>query len=562
MWLRHLFLLLWAVDAREAAVTETAVARSGAALLQLPGWNLDSLEQVMEETSTSSGPADEESETFIRALDRRQVRLVMGCIFLGLVGSCAFFLYFVYGSEFFKDIDLTNQMSYRSQGLISWMSLLSLDATVWRSTALMTMVYRFLAWTLFVASLEFLLVSDPSSVDPLRFSEITTVMTVFVSLLLVFFITHSVARWTSCVESFLGLFEAIRALQMQLHALGVSIAKIDRPVRYGLLSAWLLDHTMREDRKAGLRPEIWDRIQELKDPLLHVTESELEDLKKMADPAIQIWVWVASFLGSLAQEGEIPPMASPIYGRLLQIVKSAQDSMKQIRAVREVQVPYVYTHTLAAVVHVSNILCATSMGLTVGSCLGSILVHIDPRLTLYGVEPQPNHSADTDVQVLIIQGLKCFFAPVLYQAFLEIGFCVSTPFGAGAESAKLPIDELISGWLEDVKHANHMAVAPPGWEAPCFKPKDFSGAAAAASKSPKASKGPVTVLPAAAGARRESKMLEALDVARSPRDSPRQGWTSPREAGGIRRAATTEGSVDADAEVARPGLQRAKTEQL
>ena len=70
-----------------------------------------------------------------------------------------------------------------------------------------------------------------------------------------------------------------------------------------------------------------------------------------------------------------------------------------------------------------------------------------------------------------------------------------------------------SGWLEDVKHANHMAVAPPGWEAPCFKPKDFSGAAAAASKSPKASKGPVTVLPAAAGARRESKMLEALDVA-------------------------------------------------
>lgn len=147
------------------------------------------------------------------------------------------------------------------------------------------------------------------------------------------------ARWTSCVESFLGLFEAIRALQMQLHALGVSIAKIDRPVRYGLLSAWLLDHTMREDRKAGLRPEIWDRIQELKDPLLHVTESELEDLKKMADPAIQIWVWVASFLGSLAQEGEIPPMASPIYGRLLQIVKSAQDSMKQIRAVREFKYP-------------------------------------------------------------------------------------------------------------------------------------------------------------------------------------------------------------------------------
>ena len=38
-------------------------------------------------------------------------------------------------------------------------------------------VSGFVAWTLFVALLEFLLVTDPSSVDPLKFSEITTVMT-------------------------------------------------------------------------------------------------------------------------------------------------------------------------------------------------------------------------------------------------------------------------------------------------------------------------------------------------------------------------------------------------
>lgn len=71
----------------------------------------------------------------------------------------------------------------------------------------------------------------------------------------------------------------------------------------------------------------------------------------------------------------------------------------------DIQVPYVYTHTLAAVVHVSNILCATSMGLTLGSCLGSLLVHLDPRLTLYGVHPKPNHSADTDFQVILIQSM-------------------------------------------------------------------------------------------------------------------------------------------------------------
>lgn len=531
-----LLVVIWsAVEAQEA--------QGKAALLQLPGWNLENLEVETTSESTPSSPDDSppeatsEHHTFVQDLDRRQVRIVMSLIFLSLVGTCAFFLYFsVYGSAHFQDIDLSNQMSYRTQGLISWMSLLCFDATVWRSTSLHTMIYRFVAWTLFVALLEFLLVADPSSVDPLKFSQITTVMTVFVSLLLGFFITNSVARWTSCVESFLGLFEAIRALQMQLHALGVSIAKIDRPVRYGMVSAWLLDRTLREDRKEGLPQEIWDRILELKDPLLHVTETELEDLKKMADPAIQIWVWVASFLGSLAQEGEIPPMASPIYGRLLQIVKSAQDSMKQIRAVREVQVPYVYTHTLAAVVHVSNILCATSMGLTLGSCLGSILVHIDPRLTLYGVEPTPNHSADTDVQVLIIQALKCFCAPVLYQAFLEIGFCVSTPFGAGAESAKLPIDQLIIGWLEDLKHANAMAAAPPGWQAPCFKPKEVKES----SSTSKATSLRFDLPPVPTSSEAPSKTLEALGVSPSPSGSPRTGVKrSPRQS--YRRAATTEG---------------------
>ena len=64
--------------------------------------------------------------------------------------------------------------------------------------------------------------------------------------------------------------------------------------------------------------------------------------------------------------------------------------------------------------------------------------------------------------------------------------------------------------MEDVKHANDMAVAPPGWQAPCFKPKDFSGAAAKASAAA-LGVSKVPVLPAVAGG--ESKTLEALDVA-------------------------------------------------
>lgn len=37
--------------------------------------------------------------------------------------------------------EVYKKRGYRTQGLISWMSLLSFDATVWRSTSLHTMIY-------------------------------------------------------------------------------------------------------------------------------------------------------------------------------------------------------------------------------------------------------------------------------------------------------------------------------------------------------------------------------------------------------------------------------------
>lgn len=60
--------------------------------------------------------------------------------------------------------------------------------------------------------------------------------------------------------------------------------------------------------------------------------------------------------------------------------------------------------------------------------------------------------------------------------------------------------------MEDLKHANAMAVAPPGWEAPCFKPKDFHGTGAGGAR---AAPAPRFQVPAV---RRGSKTLDALDV--------------------------------------------------
>jgi len=46
-------------------------------------------------------------------------------------------------------------------------------------------------------------------------------------------------------------------------------------------------------------------------------------LMQHAESYALLWTWVASLIGRMAQNGEIPPMPSPTYGRILNIVQQA-----------------------------------------------------------------------------------------------------------------------------------------------------------------------------------------------------------------------------------------------
>lgn len=76
-------------------------------LLQLPGYNLNLLEAGTLLVEHGSKGVDQ--------LDRSVVRLVMLLIFLALVAACAALSYVSFkGSSCFVDVELSNQMSYRT----------------------------------------------------------------------------------------------------------------------------------------------------------------------------------------------------------------------------------------------------------------------------------------------------------------------------------------------------------------------------------------------------------------------------------------------------------------
>ena len=74
-----------------------------------------------------------------------------------------------------------------------------------------------------------------------------------------------------------------------------------------------------------------------------------------------------------------------------------------------------------------------------------------------------------------------------------------------------PSNRFFEGWLEDLKHANEMAEAPPGWQAPCFKPKEVKESSSTSKTT--SLRFDLPPVPGTASSEAPSKTLEALGAA-------------------------------------------------
>merc|ERR1712137_693383 len=191
-------------------------------------------------------------------------------------------------------------------------------------------MFRLLLLAIFTATLTYNFMPDPTHLDASKFSAITAVLTLFVTLMLSFFLSSSVSRWISCVSGFLDLFNSIRNLAMQLHALGVEKERIDLCLRYGVLSAKFLIHELRclqlnDEQKQRAKVALWKSLKKGKNA---IHDKEKVAVEHLGDKPGQMWTWVDSLIGRMAMDGDIPPMASPTYGRIMNLAQSAQHGLR------------------------------------------------------------------------------------------------------------------------------------------------------------------------------------------------------------------------------------------
>jgi len=377
-----------------------------------------------------------------------------------------------------EDQEVVDCMTYQTHQLTTWTAFITPANTVWMNPTLWMMMLRLLFLSMLVAILVLFLVPDPVTLRTHKFTKISTFLNVFVGLLLGFFMSSSMNRWYSCASGFLELFDAIRNLQMQFFALGVEESKINLCIRYGVLSAHLLNMELHaEALPAGEREEaaraMWEQLKAPEGE----TESgskrfnvmypqEREVLEKVDDPSGLMWIWVGSLVGRLANDGHIPLMASPTYGRIIGLAQDAHGGIRQVRASISVQAPFIYVHMLATLVHINNLLNAVSFGFTVGTCASVILM-------FHKAHPAHDHVHATDVHVyrdiqnVVVSFFYSMFGPFLYQALLEVAICIAQPFAS--EAGKIPMARLLARLEKDLNDGALMANKTPWWDQPKFK---------------------------------------------------------------------------------------------
>lgn len=381
-------------------------------------------------------------------------------------------------------------MTYTIQDLITWKALTIVKNTQWAKSSTWIMSAKLFVLSVLVALSVVAVAKEPAELKTSKFNEVGSYLNVFVGLLLGFFMSSSMNRWYASANGFMELFDSIRNLQMQLFALGVPSHMNAHCVRYGLVSAKLLAkglnvEALPPEERARVGAQMWADLdtgyendtdvdidgtprRQSRRTMAILKPHESAILQTKSDPAEMMWIWVASYIGRMAQDGVIPNMSSPTYGRIMSLAQDAHSGIVKVRANIQVQAPFIYIHMLSTLVHINNIINALTFGITAGAMVGTWLNRHYSQQLHYQHTPHKDELVH-DAENMVV----CFFfsvvGPFLYQALLEVSVCIAQPFAN--QDGQIPTDRLLKMLEHDLADGFDMASALPGWEPPCYQAK-------------------------------------------------------------------------------------------
>lgn len=358
----------------------------------------------------------------------------------------------------------SKHVTYNPRLLLNWSVLRAVRGTVFDDGGILFNVAVVSAVALLSCVVCFLAVPDLTTFKPDSFYAVVLYVKVFIAFMLGMFLNNCLGRWWDTVVGLTDLFMSIRKITWICNTNEAQAPVRDTIQRHAVLSCLLLE---AEVSSLYEPPEIvekrWVELQSLALTEGLASQAELVHLSTevdRADRALAVWAWIGREIGSL----KLPP---PVMTLALTTGTDAIACIKKIKTEVQLQMPLMYTHMLAFLVHLNNLMLAVATGVGTAIMLNDVIHSYggrrDSALDHVDLTEEPDRPGKLyrAVQGIIVAMLSLLVQPVIYHAFLQIGAILADPFTH--ESHGLPMLDYVSQLRGQLKEMNAMAEQDVAW---------------------------------------------------------------------------------------------------
>jgi hypothetical protein len=341
-------------------------------------------------------------------------------------------------------------IAYDPEQLTNWRAIIALQGTIFLQPAVVLIIFSQLCMAGVIAGLLVLLTSHPEAYKTDSMDAIVKTVAVSIAFLLGMFLSSCISRWWDTVKSLEQLFGTIKRLTMT--AINVELPPEARVVlsRRCVLSTRLLQVELTESHStlAGKqsREELdrhWNQIFSFWEAHGDASKEEIKIMKQVPQQQRSFFAWSLVSKEILEQrshlvnkDGNVDALA---YDRLCDLVQDGVASVSAVRTAAAFQMPYIYVHLLAFMIHFVNFLTAIGTGVQIG--------------LLIAQAHKGNYHVDMNqmINCVIFLAVQAF----IYQAFLTIGAALSFPITGSAY--RIPLKAMVEALDHQLKLMNLLA---------------------------------------------------------------------------------------------------------
>jgi hypothetical protein len=341
-------------------------------------------------------------------------------------------------------------IAYDPEQLTNWRAIIALNGTIFMQPAVIMIIVSQFFCALGVAGLLYFFTEHPESYNSDAMKDIVKTVAVSIAFLLGLFLSSCINRWWDTITSLEMLFGTIKRLTMTAINLELPSASRATLARRCVLSTHLLQVEQTENHAllAGKQTkedlvEHWAAIFEHWEQSGMCTKYERALLQKVPQQQRSFFAWSLVSKELLVQrpnlvsaDGTTDVMA---YDRLCDLVQAGVASVSAVRTAAAFQMPYIYVHLLAFMIHFVNVLTAVGTGVRVGLILA---------------KAKQGHGI-IDVNELVNAMIFLVVQAFIYQAFLTIGAALSFPITGSAY--RVPLKSMCVALDGQLKLMNYLA---------------------------------------------------------------------------------------------------------